>query len=284
MNTATQGAPESPRSKRSPPPLTIVAAGRTDRGFVRETNQDRFLVAAPGAASQAEPPSRPVQSQLFAVADGMGGHAGGEQASSIAVRTLGSSLLPALERVPAWATDEELEALVLGELHGAIERAHANIREEAERNPDLADMGTTLTVAYRHGARVFIAHVGDSRCYLLRDGTLFQLTRDHTVVNQLILAGFLDSADEASPALRSILTNAVGPAEPPVVETHQIRLRPGDALVLCTDGLTGLVSDAAIAAALEAYTDPDDAAEHLVDAALDAGGLDNVTVIVARCL
>jgi serine/threonine protein phosphatase PrpC len=286
MDVTAHSAPETPRSsKRRPPPFTFHAAGRTDRGLVREINEDQLLVAPPAASPAAGPASRPVEMQLLVVADGMGGHEGGEHASRIAVRTVGSTLLPALERLPAaCATDDELEEAFLAEMTATIERAHDDVREEAARRPELADMGTTLTVAYRHGTRLFVAHAGDSRCYLFRAGALTRITRDHTLVDELMRFGYLKSEREASFAVRGILTNAVGSAAEPVkVDTHLVHLRPGDAVLLCTDGLTGLVSDAAIASALEAYTDPQECVDHLVDAAIDAGGHDNITAVVARC-
>jgi protein phosphatase len=252
---------------------------------VRATNQDQLLVLPPSAGPQAAPPSRPIEGQLLAVADGIGGHAGGERASNLAVRTVGSTLLPGLERVRvAGAPEGEVEATVLAEMCGAIERAHANVRAEASRRPELSDMGTTLTVAYILGGRLFIAHVGDSRCYLLRDGALFQLTRDHTVVNELVRAGFIKSAEEAGSAMRGLLTRAVGISSDRLdAETHLLRLRPGDTVLLCTDGVTGMLSEVEITAILESYTDPHEAARQLIAVANEAGGHDNITAVVARC-
>jgi protein phosphatase len=190
-----------------------------------------------------------------------------------------------LERVRvAGAPEGEVEATVLAEMCGAIERAHANVRAEASRRPELSDMGTTLTVAYILGGRLFIAHVGDSRCYLLRDGALFQLTRDHTVVNELVRAGFIKSAEEAGSAMRGLLTRAVGISSDRLdAETHLLRLRPGDTVLLCTDGVTGMLSEVEITAILESYTDPHEAARQLIAVANEAGGHDNITAVVARC-
>jgi protein phosphatase len=259
----------------------VRAAGRTDRGILRETNEDQLLLVPP---AEAEPPSRPVSRQLFAVADGMGGHAGGQLAATIAVRSVGISVLPAVEALPASGSDDAFQQRVLDELRRAVERAHTGVRQEASLHPDLSCMGTTLTMAYRHGAHLFLAHAGDSRCYLLRDDQLTQITRDHTLVNSLLRRGILRSARDARLAIRNVLTNALGGASEGVkVDTHHLLLRRGDVVLLCTDGLTGMLSDHEITAVVNSYPDPDKAAERLVEIANDAGGFDNITVIVARC-
>jgi PPM family protein phosphatase len=283
------GAPESDRqpprsSKRGLVTLTVRAAGRTDRGHVRATNEDQLLVTPP-VTLRAEPSGARICSRLLVVADGMGGHAGGELASSIAVRTVCSTFLPIVESLPSVCrTGDHLEACVLAELRRAVERAHMHVRDEAAHRPELADMGTTLTLAYIHGSRLFVAHAGDSRCYLLRGGMLSQVTRDHTLVNELIRSGFLESASDLRGSMRSVLTNAVGGTDSPVtVDVHHLHLRPGDVLLLCTDGLHGMISDAEILTALSSYSEPQRAAYRLVAAALAAGGADNVTALVARC-
>lgn len=289
MNATAHAAPESerltPRSRRAAPPLVVHAAGHTDRGHVRETNEDHHLVTPPLLARRAEPTSSDVDAQLLVVADGMGGHVAGERASGIAVRTAGSTLLPALEWLPlACSTEDHFETCVLGEMRRVVERAHAKIREEEALQPELTGMGTTLTMAYRHGARLFIAHVGDSRCYVLRGGQLMQITHDHTLVSEMIRAGLLSSVDEAQRSIRSVLTNALGGgAESVKVETHRLQLQAGDMVLLCSDGLTGMISDVEIAAILGAYPDVQEAAERLVSVANEAGGQDNITAVVARC-
>lgn len=281
-------APESeratPRSKRFFATFTVRAAARTDCGKVRPSNEDRELVSPP-VALRYEGLSTPVCSRLLAVADGMGGHTGGARASAIAVRTLSSTFLPIVESLPSVCpTSDQLDACVLAELRHSIERAHALLREEAASDPTLAHMGTTLTLAYIHGSRLFVAHAGDSRCYLLRGGQLSQVTRDHTLVNELIRSGFLESADDVHASVRNVLINALGGTDEPVkVETHRIQLRAGDVILLCTDGLTGMVTDSEIFRVLNAYTEPQRAADHLVSMANAKGGTDNITAIVARC-
>lgn len=286
MDAIAHSAPDNALHRPRPSAvLTVRAAGHTDRGSVRNNNEDQFLVVSPAALRSLDPSGALVESQLLAVADGMGGHAGGELASSIAVRSVRLSLLPAVESLPeACSSEAELDARILAEMRHAVERAHESVREEAELDPELADMGTTLTVAYRHGNRLFVAHAGDSRCYLLRGGKLTQITRDHTLVNELIRGGFLQEGDEAQAAFRNVLVNALGggSGETPRVELRRIELRSGDTVLLCTDGLNGMLSSADMAVVLNSYPDPQEAAVELVALANAAGGYDNITAVVAR--
>jgi len=307
MNIIHSTGPESerqpPRSPRELPKVKVRTGGQTDRGRVRETNQDSFLVTPPrhamgsapyssrGPSSSDSPvSSRPPvsansESQLLVVADGMGGHAGGERASSIAVRSVGSTLIAALEWLHgAYEAGEAVEAHILAELQAAFEYAEANIRQEASTNQELAGMGTTLTMAYRHGARMFIAHAGDSRLYLLRGDMLVQITQDHTLVSEMIRRGYIDAKSDVGRFIQNVLTNALGGASQSVrVETHRLRLRPGDVVLLCSDGLTAMLSDEEIGAILSSYADPQVTAERLIAAANDKGGVDNITAIVSRC-
>lgn len=274
------------------PALVARACGRTDRGRRRPTNEDRFLVASPAAAwsrrSEDLAHRMPLEydtNQLLVVADGMGGHAGGAHASELAVTAVETALLSTLHWLFALQpTGEERDVDVLGEMCAALQRADLRVCEEAARSPEHADMGTTLTVAYLHASRLFVAHVGDSRCYLLRGKKMYRLTRDHTLVNEMVQHGILDSEDDALAPFRNVITNFVGGSLPGVrVEVHRVQVAPGDAVLLCTDGLTNMLSDAQIAAILTAHPDPRDACDRLVDAANDAGGKDNVTAVVARC-
>jgi protein phosphatase len=154
---------------------------------------------------------------------------------------------------------------------------------EAELHPELAGMGTTVTMAYNFGPRLFLIHVGDSRCYLLRNGHLYRLTHDHTVVEEMVRQGQLQPEEAAHHHLRHLITNAVGGPNPGVqVECHRIDLEPGDTILLCSDGLTAMVPDDRIAAVLQGDRDPRLACERLVAEANERGGTDNTTVIVAR--
>jgi serine/threonine protein phosphatase PrpC len=285
--------PQPPEAKPPERDLITHAYGLTDRGRVRETNQDQFLIASPAAAllihqSSARPGGvqySDIGSQLFVVVDGMGGHVGGSEASAIAVSAVEASLLATLNwLLTLRSTEEEPSVDVLAELRAALQHADSRVCGEGVRHPELSGMGTTLTLAFRHGSTLFVAHAGDSRCYLLRDERLYRLTQDHTLVSDMVRKGLLQSEQDARAGLRHIVTNIVGgPKEGVSVEVHRITLQVGDVIMLCTDGLTGMMSDVQIASVLRSHPDPRAACERLVRGANEAGGHDNVTVITARC-
>ena len=211
---------------------------------------------------------------VFAVADGLGGHQGGEVASAAAVEPLA-----ALDGRDFADPAEAAEALA-----GAIAEANSAILDQAAGDPALWGMGTTVTAAaVTTGDQLQLAHVGDSRAYLLRDGTLDQVTTDHTVVGELVRRGRLTPAQAAIHPERSILTRAVG-LDPriPVDTPDPIELRPGDQVLLCSDGLTEVVPGPRIAELLSGEPDGDAACASLIAAANDAGGPDNITVVLLR--
>jgi PPM family protein phosphatase len=229
----------------------------TDVGMVRSGNEDSLFSGR----------------TVFAVADGLGGHQGGEVASATAVEPLA-----ALDGREFADPDAAAQALA-----SAIRAGNAAILERAAGTPDLWGMGTTVTAAAVAGDRFLqLAHVGDSRAYLLRDGTLDQLTTDHTVVGELVRRGRLTPEQAAIHPERSILTRAVG-LDPnlPVDTPDPLELQPGDQVLLCSDGLTEPVPDDAIAQLL-ATPDGDAACRALIDAANTAGGPDNITVVLVR--
>jgi serine/threonine protein phosphatase PrpC len=156
------------------------------------------------------------------------------------------------------------------------------IRDRAQIEPALTGMGTTATMTYSVGDTLFVLHVGDSRAYLLRKGELRQLTDDHTVAQLLVEAGQIEPEEAATHRMRHVLTNALGVSENVRPDIHEHRLLDGDRLLVCTDGLTEMVDDEAIAATLQRHQDPQAACEALVEAALEAGGKDNVTVLVGN--
>jgi PPM family protein phosphatase len=234
----------------------IVAAGGTDVGRVREGNEDAYLVA----------------DSVFAVADGMGGHLAGEIASA-----------KALEPV------EELDGKVYADaeeavraLRDAVVTANATVSQMAEDEPLYRGMGTTLTAVLVEGRRLHVAHVGDSRAYLLRDGTFNQLTDDHTLVQHLIDEGQITREEAATHPQRSIITRAIGVARDVDVDSMTLDLQPGDQILLCSDGLTGVVSDGAIEAALRSDEDEQTIITGLIEQANEGGGPDNITVVVLR--
>jgi protein phosphatase len=272
--------------------LVSRSFGLTDRGKVRPANEDQFLIATLARAlwiQQSSLPQQPVryadaEGLLLVVADGMGGVAGGALASALALGAIEDFLLTSLSwlfGLDGPAEGGELE--VLEQFEGALRRADARVCDAASRHPELTGMGTTLTMAYAHGSELFVAHVGDSRCYLLRGGGLHQLTRDHTWVQDMVESGVLPPENAPHHELRHIVTNAVGGPRPGVrVEVHKVDLMPGDVLLLCTDGLTEMVPNDDILVVVRDELDPRAACERLVQLANDRGGRDNVTAVVAR--
>lgn len=223
---------------------------RTDIGCLRDHNEDSLAVAPP----------------LFAVADGMGGHAAGEVASEIAVRVL-SELAP-----------EHPDGEALGR---AIEEANRAIIQAAREGRGRQGMGTTMTAAILEGERLVIAQVGDSRAYLLHQGKLQQLTRDHSLMADMIEAGQLTPEEARTHPQRSVITRALGSDVHLHPDIYEINIETGDRLLICSDGLSGMVLDDQIENTLRRVQDPQRCASQLVNEAIAAGGHDNVTVIVA---
>jgi protein phosphatase len=247
----------------------IAARGVTDVGQKRDHNEDAFLVDE--ALS------------LFVVADGMGGHAGGGTASRLAVETIQRMVHKARDTDPAaFGTGAGIEeSKVPDVLRDAVEQACAVIYDTAQGDPDLSGMGTTVTAALVDGAATFIAHVGDSRCYLLRGGRIYQVSEDHSLVNEQLKAGAI-SADEARfSRFKNIITRSVGFEHDVQVDLMGLETEPGDALVLCCDGLSNLVEDQEILQLVE-EAPLAEAPERLVALANERGGDDNITVIVIR--
>ncbi len=225
--------------------------GATDRGKVRSGNEDAFAV---------EPP-------LFVVADGLGGHQAGEVASGIAVDAV-------VELAP-----EELDVDALAD---SVRVANERIIRAAHEGVGREGMGTTVTAAVVRGTRIALAHAGDSRAYLLRDGRLDRLTHDHSVVGEMVRSGTLTEEEARHHPSRSVITRALGSDPDMPVDRLEVTASPGDLLLLCTDGLHGMLDEDAIADILVSAPDPRHAVDRLVSAALDAGGADNVTVVVVR--
>ena len=267
-------------------PLEIRSSGLTDRGRVREHNEDHFLVAELRRMMVVEATSLSQPSALFgshrghmlAVADGMGGHRAGEQASALALVTVEQFMLNTLR----WFLQLKGEGSLL-EFQEALRSADARIFEAARNAPELKGMGTTLTMAYVIDGTLYLVHAGDSRCYLLRQGELHQLTRDHTLVAQMVQSGAISESDVKTSPFRNVITNAVGGNDPGVkAEVNKLTLEADDVLMLCSDGLSGMVADADIEKVLSGVRDPGTACAQLVARANEAGGTDNVTVIVGR--
>jgi protein phosphatase len=227
-------------------------AYRTDTGRQRTANEDSYYAKAP----------------VFAVADGMGGAQAGEVASRIAAESF----------EPAVRGDQAPEAYLRSIAEGANERIHSLSQNDSTRS----GMGTTLTAAMVEGDEVSFAHVGDSRAYLWREGELRLLTSDHSLVEELRRQGRLTSEQAEDHPQRSIITRALGPEEEVDVDTLTFSARPGDVFLLCSDGLTTMIKDEGIAAALASSDGLEQAVERLVEEANRAGGRDNITVVAFR--
>jgi serine/threonine protein phosphatase PrpC len=275
----------------SPPVIQhVISAGATDRGLVRESNQDHFVVAEMtramhiGASSLAQPSmlfgNVNIRGHLFVVADGMGGQRGGEQASALAVVTIEDYFLNMLRLLFRMQGDALLQEFQL-----ALRAADDRIFAEAERRPELRGMGTTVTMAYAVDRVLYVVHAGDSRLYAMRAGILYQLTTDHTLVGELVRNHIIQPEDAATHPMRNIITNSVGGDTRGVTpEVRKVPLEVNDTILVCSDGLTGMVTDAEIAAILTAEADPAAACARLIERANALGGTDNVTAIVARFL
>ena len=283
----------TPGPSTANPSTTAVrfdVAGLSDKGAVRDENQDHFLVVRTGRYFQTLATSLPAgevperseeQGLLMMVADGMGGQAAGEVASRTVLATLTNLIL----EHPEWIlkVDEESASDLLKRTIARYRALDFALAERMDADPTLRGMGTTLTVAYSLGLDLFVAHVGDSRAYVLHDGAVRQLTRDHTYMQNLVYATMLSREEAAGHELRNVLTNVLGGAHRSVeVEFQRLRLAAGDRLLLCSDGLTGPVKDEEIAAVLGASVSASECSRRLVDRALALGAPDNVTVIVAR--
>lgn len=229
----------------------MVAGGATHVGYVRESNQDSFLI----------------KEGFYAVADGLGGHAAGEVASSLATQLLDELV------DPKTATVESLRDAVL--------RANLEILERS-RKPGYEGMGTTLTCALVRDGHVSIAHVGDSRAYAIRGNSITQLTEDHSVVWELVRAGTLTPEEAKVHPQKNVITRCLGIDPELEVDVVELDLSCGDHLLLCTDGLSGMASDEEILATLLSAPNPKAASEALVLLALEKGGRDNVTAVVVR--
>jgi protein phosphatase len=225
---------------------------KTDTGRQRRDNEDCAFARAP----------------VFVVADGMGGAQAGEVASRMAVETFAQGL-------PDAGTAEE-------RLSQRAREANRRIYELATAHHERAGMGTTLTAAFLTDSELAIAHVGDSRAYLLRDGSLERLTQDHSLVDELVRRGKLTEEQAAEHPQRSIITRALGPEPTVEIDTWTYPVRAGDVLLLCSDGLTSMVPEERLEQILASAPDLKAAAQALIDEANAAGGRDNITVVLSR--
>ena len=255
----------------------LVVCGASNTGLVREHNEDTFVIADLGSGEISSPCARtdvpvPQDGLLMLVCDGMGGHAAGEVAARVAAESIKRRLVgdgPAVTRHPS----ESLEA--------AVADANQAVRAEVAAHPEQKGMGTTCTAALVLPRSVVIANVGDSRAYLYRDSRLQPLTRDQSVVGQLLESGVLLPENAEHHPLRHVLLQAVGTSPQVAPAITEVALQAGDRILVCSDGLHGCVSAEEIAATLHDTPDVAEVTRKLVELALRAGGPDNVTVLVA---
>ena len=250
--------------------LALIGAGRTDVGRRRDFNEDAFKID--------------LDSGLLVLADGMGGHAAGEVASRIATETVAEFIRgTAHGKEIAWPfeVDERL-SLSANRLRSAVRLANDKIFRTIEEHPEMRGMGTTLVSVLSQNEGACVAHIGDSRVYFFRAGKMSQLTSDHSWVGEQVRLGNLSLEEAARHPFRNVITRALGSREEIAADLKEIPLEPGDRMILCSDGLTTMLEDHEIQAVVERH--PEDtkaAAAALVEAANEAGGEDNITVIVA---
>lgn len=272
-----------------PQPFVVRSYGLTDLGKLRSSNEDHFVVvelARTLAVRRTSIPQAKAQyssnrGHIFLVADGMGGHESGEVASALSIVSIESFLLNTLKRF--FNIQGSDEHTVMKDFQSALLEADAKIFEEAVQHPEFIGMGTTLTMAFAVNWKLFLAHAGDSRCYLFSKNHLRQLTHDHTVVAELVRRNVLSPAEAATSPFRNVVTNVLGGHKPGVlVELHKLDLEPDDVILLCSDGLTEMVNEEAISVILREEVEVQKACEQLIAQANANGGKDNITAIVAR--
>lgn len=261
--------------------------GASDVGRRRSSNEDQFLVArlrksmlidqcsfATNVDQVAE-----VEGHLWLVADGMGGHQGGETASQLTTAAIQDFALNSLK----WFLQGRESSELLEDFANALRQTDLLLVEESRQHPELFGMGTTLTLAFFLGLHVYVFHVGDSRCYVVKGGRLHQVTHDHTLREALAAEGRLPTEPAVQERLSHVLTNVMGGAKSGIqVDMHKVRVESGDQLLLCSDGLTAMVPDADVAQVLLAQAEsPASACRALMELANERGGDDNITVIVA---
>ncbi len=250
--------------------MELKAYGLTHVGRQRQHNEDSFLVES--------------DARLFLVADGMGGHAAGEIASRIAVDSISEFMLHTKEDDGTWphAYDEHFKRST-NKLMAAVRLANTRVLEAMRKDARLRGMGTTIVACFADDVTMSIAHVGDSRAYLVRDNKLSRITSDHSWVFEQVQAGMLTEAEAEKHPLRNVITRALGGALQVAPDASEIELKHGDTFLLCSDGLTGMVPEEEILRLVTTNDgDLEKACQDLVDTANEHGGLDNVTAVLIR--
>ena len=245
-------------------PLTLELQAAVDAGRARSNNED----------SVATDP----ETSLAVLADGMGGYNAGEVASNMATSFICTELGRWLREASAQASDQDVRRA----MDICVDNANRAIFNAANSNPQYAGMGTTLVVALFRDGRLLVGHVGDSRAYRLRAGRLQQITRDHSLLQEQIDAGLITPEQAAFSANKNLVTRAVGVEDTVLLETHQHDVQPGDVYLLCSDGLSDMLDDSTIAQILQSHESLETLCTSLIEAANDAGGKDNISVILVR--
>jgi serine/threonine protein phosphatase PrpC len=249
--------------------LRVKACGLSDVGLTRAHNEDYFEI---------DPRHR-----LYVVADGMGGHNHGEVAAQIAVNTIRKYVEETADRDGTWASGMDARlAHHSNLLKLAVRDAHRHVLQAISRDGSLYGMGTTVVGFMLDGRIGAVAHVGDSRAYRLRDGLLDQLTQDHTWVNEQVVAGFLSKEQARTHPLKNVVTRALGGESDVLVDLREIEVEPGDVYLLCSDGLTGMLSDADIRDRLGSGRPLQEICRSLIEDSNARGGIDNVTVVLLQ--
>jgi len=271
--------------------INVDAHGASDVGRVRKVNEDQYLIAALHKVVEVRQTSLPAaacqrfesgaRALVLLVADGVGGGSRGDEASSLALDTIVSYVTNSMRCF--YKLDDRVQQDLLAELATVVQQSNTMVRAEAARSGEHVRMATTLTMAHVLWPRAYVVQIGDSRCYHLRGTTLVQVTKDQTYAQDLFDRGALSAEEAEVSPLSQVLSRAIGgEAVDLQPEIGQVELEPGDALVLCTDGLTKHVPDVAIPLVVSAAGGAEAASRALVDAALAGGGSDNVTVVVCR--
>jgi serine/threonine protein phosphatase PrpC len=263
-------------------PVRVSVFGKTDLGLTRDHNEDTFLVADLSAGNASLHPdvrSHEVgpRGSLFMVADGMGGAAAGELASAMAADIIYHHLST------SWTQDQEVTAARFAyRMKEAVELANQRIYAYAREHPDVRGMGTTVTAAGVFGDELYLTQIGDSRGYLVRNGVAFQLTKDQSLTQRLVDAGELTEEEAEQSERRNIILQALGPDPRVKVDLSRQRLMRGDTLILCSDGLSGVVRREEFAQMVQQSPDLPTLCSSLIDLANERGGPDNVTVVAVR--
>lgn len=244
--------------------ILFQAFGRTDTGCIREHSEDAYLIHPFDS-----PVSEKTSKLLAIVADGVGGHAGGQQASHTSVEKIRDFILA--------DTNHEAGSTLVA----AVEEAHRFLKTLSSENPDLSRMGTTCTALWANGLDAYVAQVGDSRAYLIRNDRPTQVTEDHTLVQKLLTEGKISIQNAADHPDKNVILQALGASESIDVDLFHVKIAPEDALLLCSDGLHGLVNRQEMVDIINRW-DPDEALESLVSLAINRGGHDNITAVLVK--